>query len=392
MKDNSFVLHHVGARNGSRAFPIVPALEHELISVMYEASEDGNDQIIEMGKRLSSCKTILVNACVGKQSEIRDFKFNKDPYTSSLLSLNPRFRNYYVQQTKYDYVIGDVISPVDRVLLRTDSIDDLIRFKSLPKCDFLSVDTQGSELEILEGAEMTLASCVGVQLEVSFVELYQGQPLFGEIDKFLRLKGFEFIKFKEISEWAPQVCSYELRGDKMQFQADAIYFKSPQSLVSTQLYQLLFAALAYGQIEFACSVASEMRSIPMYGDRGDWIKFCNDFLVLSSDNVSSRPSFSDWYSVEQSLNRFKPEATKELVVKNHGQTSKNPDISIRKLVYRVVAVCLGSVLVKYLVRFRSRMRLKRSEATEIEKIFYNAGLIGVADKIRHSRLKLQGEL
>ena len=48
MKDNSFVLHHVGARNGSRAFPIVPALEHELISVMYEASEDGNDQIIEM--------------------------------------------------------------------------------------------------------------------------------------------------------------------------------------------------------------------------------------------------------------------------------------------------------------------------------------------------------
>ncbi len=50
---------------------------------------------------------------------------------------------------------------------------------------FLKVDTQGSELSVLQGAEATLARAAGVLVELSFVELYAGQALFGEIVDWL---------------------------------------------------------------------------------------------------------------------------------------------------------------------------------------------------------------
>lgn len=58
------------------------------------------------------------------------------------------------------------------------------------KYNFLSMDTQGSELLILKGAEKTLAHIDYVYLEVSTEELYKDAPLFGEIDLFLRDRGY----------------------------------------------------------------------------------------------------------------------------------------------------------------------------------------------------------
>ena len=51
-------------------------------------------------------------------------------------------------------------------------------------CDlrFLKLDTQGSELAILEGAGRLLDDCLGIEVEVEFAPLYIGQPLFTDVD------------------------------------------------------------------------------------------------------------------------------------------------------------------------------------------------------------------
>jgi len=60
--------------------------------------------------------------------------------------------------------------------------------------DFLELDTQGTELEILKGADRFLASSVvGLQTEVEFSSLYDAQPLFAAVDEYLR--GFGFMLF-----------------------------------------------------------------------------------------------------------------------------------------------------------------------------------------------------
>lgn len=54
----------------------------------------------------------------------------------------------------------------------------------------LKIDVQGFELGVLQGAERTLASIDEIFVECSFVELYEGQPLIGQIIEHLTARGF----------------------------------------------------------------------------------------------------------------------------------------------------------------------------------------------------------
>jgi FkbM family methyltransferase len=56
---------------------------------------------------------------------------------------------------------------------------------------FLKIDTQGYELEVLRGAEQTLNQICGLLLEMSLVELYDGQVLWLDLMQWLKDRGFE---------------------------------------------------------------------------------------------------------------------------------------------------------------------------------------------------------
>jgi len=55
---------------------------------------------------------------------------------------------------------------------------------------FLKVDTQGFELQVLQGATELLRRIVGMQLELSLVSLYEGQALFWELTDWVQRVGF----------------------------------------------------------------------------------------------------------------------------------------------------------------------------------------------------------
>lgn len=55
---------------------------------------------------------------------------------------------------------------------------------------FLKIDTQGYEDKVLNGAPETLARASGLQLELSFVPLYEGQQLFDALMSRVRALGF----------------------------------------------------------------------------------------------------------------------------------------------------------------------------------------------------------
>lgn len=58
-------------------------------------------------------------------------------------------------------------------------------------CRFLKLDVQGYELDVLRGAESTLAAETEVILaELNYLEIYQGVPLFHELIAWLADRGF----------------------------------------------------------------------------------------------------------------------------------------------------------------------------------------------------------
>jgi FkbM family methyltransferase len=59
--------------------------------------------------------------------------------------------------------------------------------------DFLKLNVQGAELEILKGASSIIDSAIGLMVEVSFVESYKERPFFADIDKWLRDHDFTFF-------------------------------------------------------------------------------------------------------------------------------------------------------------------------------------------------------
>lgn len=56
--------------------------------------------------------------------------------------------------------------------------------------DFLHIDTQGYELEVLKGAVESLKFINEIECEVNYAELYEGCPMESEITDFLREQGF----------------------------------------------------------------------------------------------------------------------------------------------------------------------------------------------------------
>ncbi len=64
--------------------------------------------------------------------------------------------------------------------------------------DVLKLDIQGHELEALRGAGRLLADIQVVLTEVEFTPLYDGQPLFADIDAFMRSQGFRLFNLYDL--------------------------------------------------------------------------------------------------------------------------------------------------------------------------------------------------
>ena len=76
-------------------------------------------------------------------------------------------------------------------LARTESVE-VVRLDGEMRTapDIIKLDLQGYELEALRGAEGLLHGVTAVLCEVSFADLYQDQPLGGEVTGWMRERGF----------------------------------------------------------------------------------------------------------------------------------------------------------------------------------------------------------
>jgi FkbM family methyltransferase len=120
---------------------------------------------------------------------VQPFHICNVPMTSSLLRPNHDLTDHFTR-------LSELMHVVRTVEIQTRRMDDIPEVR---KTDFLKLDIQGAELQVLKSAKHVLAKTLMVQTEVEFVPLYEGQPLFAEIDIFMRESGFLFHRFTHIS-------------------------------------------------------------------------------------------------------------------------------------------------------------------------------------------------
>lgn len=126
--------------------------------------------------------------------------------------------------------------------------------------DFIELDTQGSELEILQGAGPALTtSVVGIQVEVEFASMYVDQPLFADVDVYLRGRGFELVDlsvYRARRSAAPS--SVATRGQLLW--GHARYLRNPQQLEPRYAARLATIAAMLDHPDFAAAALQQIVS------------------------------------------------------------------------------------------------------------------------------------
>jgi FkbM family methyltransferase len=109
--------------------------------------------------------------------------------------------------------------------VETKRLDDLPEVGDI---DFVKIDVQGAELAVFQGGERVLRNAVLVYTEVEFVELYENQPLFADVDCLMRSYGYQFHAFDDLAGrcFKPLVVNNNINQRLRQvLWADAIYVK-----------------------------------------------------------------------------------------------------------------------------------------------------------------------
>ncbi len=311
-------IHHIGARGETQPFPQMAKFQEDVINVLYEADVSAIPQLrnIHAGK----AGTIIIPACIAGATEPREFIQAQHEYCHSLLPANPGLGDLYISPIwlDYDYVISQAVERKSSATINAVTLDAAIaRYgDDAPLPDFLSLDTQGSELEILRGAPNSLNSAVCIVCEVEFLPLYAGQPLFGDVSEFLTGQGFVFSKFFTILSGSHYRAPLGLRAETIPVTTDALFLRSPQSIIDgngsdtekgVRLRKLAFMALAYGFIEHALSALGSARQLPSFAESSNtppWLTFINAFDAVSrSFPPLLPPSFADRQGVDAQSSR-----------------------------------------------------------------------------------------
>ena len=296
-----FSAHHVGGRGGNIGFPQMRNLHSSIAATSYEVDPNCCPQIKYELKRAGYGAIQVIPSGIG-HNRLAKFYMNYDPYTSSLLKLNPRYANYYLECNDYDYIARDTFAIIKELEINLESLDTISKLYPI---DFLSIDTQGSEHEILQSAELTLKNAIGIYTEVNFIELYKDCPLFGEISNLLTSNDFEFIKVDLHDAMAPCTITKSGRLEKINAQGDALFLRRADSKISEiQRRKLVFAALAFGQIEYAALCAEGLRQ-KIGHPKNHWQYIVDSFIrIISKQKAQDMPKlFSEEYSLENSYQR-----------------------------------------------------------------------------------------
>jgi FkbM family methyltransferase len=118
----------------------------------------------------------------GDQDAARRFHVTAVPANSSFLEPDPSVFPMPLRRAQFA-----VVSTPDIPMRRFDS---LIAEGVIPVPDFVKIDAQGFEYNILQGFGKELEKVLGFRMEVQLRPMYKGQALFPDILNFMRSRGF----------------------------------------------------------------------------------------------------------------------------------------------------------------------------------------------------------
>lgn len=156
---------------------------------------------------------------IAKESGSATLYVTKNPMCSSLYRPNEELLQHFPG-------LPELVNLDHTTEIETTTLDTFCQAESINEIDFLQIDVQGAELQVLEGAVQTLnRSVLAIQAEVEFSPLYKNQPLFADVDRFLRQQGFVLFDLSKSQIARSPIWSINRPGQLLW--GDAVYLRDP---------------------------------------------------------------------------------------------------------------------------------------------------------------------
>lgn len=276
-----FNAYHIGGRAGSVSFKCNSNLNYLIQEYIFEADKECEEMI-----KIKKPKAKVFSYCLDKKNGTREFYLNKNRYTSSFLKPIKDNLNFYQSINKKNMLLADACSPEKKIKLETFSLDYLLGEKKIEPIDYISLDTQGSELDIIKGGINSIkGNIIALELEVSLIDFYENGSNFFEINKFLNENNFHLYNLEPLyTDFKYNIPNVTIRN-KFPSQAEALYILNKDTITdNTRLEKLGFFSLLYGYTDVAFSSLKFLKeqNYKFFEDRY-YLNFIEEFYKLVSD-------------------------------------------------------------------------------------------------------------
>ena len=155
--------------------------------VLFEPNPEEAKKLLNNKKHYNSYK--IYESGLGDKNKVLKLNITKGIYQTSVLKPNFDFLNQFLNPDRYEVI--------KKELIRVKKLD----YFKIRNSDFIKVDAQGYNYEILEGSVKTLKDTLGVEAELEFTDIYSKQKLFGDVAKLLKKNNLNFIDFINLRRW-----------------------------------------------------------------------------------------------------------------------------------------------------------------------------------------------
>lgn len=280
--DHKVVIIDVGAAGGvHERFDI---FENNLTTLLFEPREEAYNNLPDENG------VIKFNYGLDEHEGERTLNLTNKLWCSSILKPKYDFleRFPYVERYNIDSKVNMAVKPLDSIR------------GSVEYFDFLKIDTQGTTFPIIKGGVKVLESLFAIEVETEFNAIYEGQILFHEVDRFLRVFDFELFDMQRYFWCRNTLPAYQKTRGQIIF-ANVVYFKTREALAkmlgaitnsverknrAKSLFSLL---LAYRQYDYLLELVDFFKEQDLVSFSKEELRIVNGYI--NDGKESSLPDF-----------------------------------------------------------------------------------------------------
>ena len=259
--NDSLIIVDAGARGGTKE---VESL-HSISSIYaFEPNPDEVEKIdvTGAGKNNTSLNpkrgqvSIWPYALAGKTGT-SVLNVSRRPGASSLLEPDAESLSHFKKDNW-----SELVEVVERLDVPSTTVADFAESTGLDYIDLFKLDTQGTELEILESAGALLERVSIIRAEVEFMTMYKGQPLFHHMADVLFKLGFELIDIQHSQSCKRfQYDPYLPPEAYRLIWGDAVFVHRPYDFNAPRAIQKALVLGAMGYVDPALYILSNLPSL-----------------------------------------------------------------------------------------------------------------------------------